>query len=295
MLRKIGAAGGLLLAMCTTGLHAQDTLSFHDDELFKKDVYKNVRADMEKGLVKGFTQLWQENMELKPEKIAVPYKKAQTAKSLPRTAVAKQLNDQVFVIWKFFRKTNENIEGIAVDATAFALNDEGVMVTNHHVFSKLLDKYAKFYEMDSTLFLSDLNGNIYGIDKILTYNENADLALFTVKNLHAAKINGIAIGKDAPVGADVNILSHPTGFPYYFSTGVVARNVKYSEFGGYTERMDITADYAVGSSGGPIVDAFGSLIGVVSSTHSIYAREQQNLQMVVKQAIPARSLFSMIQ
>jgi S1-C subfamily serine protease len=287
----------LLVPFLGTGisLFAQDTISFRDDEQFKKLVYKNARTEMEQGAVKGFMQLWSETVSVVPSKqVTVKYEQAKTRKPLSTVELAKQLNEQAFVIWKFFRKTDKNIEGIAIAATAFPINEEGTMVTNQHVLEVLFKKTPGFYEMDSTLFLSDVHGNVFSIDKVLSYDENADLALFTIKNIHGIKIHPIALGNDAPVGTPVYCMSHPEGFPYYLSAGMVARNARYEEFGAYTERMDITADYAIGSSGGPIVNEFGALIGVVSSTHSIYSRQREELQMVVKQTVPVRSIYSIM-
>lgn len=292
MFRKLVLFGMLLVS---GSLLAQDTIRFRDDDQFKKLVYKNVRVEMEKGGVKGFRELWAQAVNVVPsQKVNVKYELAKTRKPMASVAIAKQLNEQVFVIWKFFRKTDKNIEGISISATAFPINEEGTMVTNQHVLEVLFKKEAKFYDMDSTLFLSDVNGNVFSIDKVLSYDENADLALFTIKNAQGVKIHPISLGTDARAGTPVYLLSHPEGFPYYFSSGIVARNVKYEEFGSNTERMDITADYAIGSSGGPIVNEYGALVGVVSSTHSIYGRQREELQMVVKQTVPVRSIYSIM-
>ncbi|OMP79392.1 serine protease [[Flexibacter] sp. ATCC 35208] len=292
MFRKLVLLGLLLRA---GSLFAQDTMRFRDDEKFRNLVYNNARAEMEQGGMKGFRELWAQAVNVVPsQKVTVKYERAKARKPMTAVEVAKQLNDQVFVIWKFFRKTDKNIEGISISATAFPVNEEGTMVTNHHVFEVLFKKTPGFYEMDSTLFLSDVNGNVFSIDKVLSYDENADLALFTIKNNHGIKIHPITLGNEAPVGAPVYLLSNPEGFPYYFSAGHVARNAKYEEFGANTERMDITADYAIGSSGGPIVNEFGGLVGVVSSTHSIFSSQRQDLQMVVKQTIPVRSIYSIM-
>ena len=54
--------------------------------------------------------------------------------------------------------------------------------------------------------------------------------------------------------------------------------------------MQISADYGVGSSGGPIIDSHGNLVGIVSSTYSLYANPQtyQNFQMAIKKTVPVK-------
>jgi V8-like Glu-specific endopeptidase len=64
-------------------------------------------------------------------------------------------------------------------------------------------------------------------------------------------------------------------------------------------RMAITADYAKGSSGAPVFNRKGQVVGVVSSTSSIYYSvengKKENLQMVVKNCIPVESIRELIQ
>ena len=62
--------------------------------------------------------------------------------------------------------------------------------------------------------------------------------------------------------------------------------------------MSITADYAKGSSGGPVVDDAGHVVGMVSTTESIYYGSRANdpkdpkgpLQMVVKNCVPVEAI-----
>ena len=63
-------------------------------------------------------------------------------------------------------------------------------------------------------------------------------------------------------------------------------------------RMAITADYAKGSSGAPVLNSEGEVVGMVSATNSIYyTREKgqnQNLQMVVKLCIPVAAISKLL-
>ena len=65
--------------------------------------------------------------------------------------------------------------------------------------------------------------------------------------------------------------------------------------------MSITADFAKGSSGCPVLDDHGTVIGIVNNTESIYYdddgnRKQLDLQMVVKNAgTPSWAVLPMIE
>jgi serine protease Do len=286
----------VLVCFLQTIVRAQDTIGYRDDEVFRSEVYRNVRIDLSKGLIKGYHALKAETENLKPsQKVSVPYKMGTEQQPLLAPDIYKHLEPSVLIVWKLYRRTTSNIEGLSCIATAFPITGDGIIVTNYHVLQQIISKDIPLYEIDSTLFLSDAKGNIFGIDSVLTYNVNADIALFKVKNIHHTIIHPLSFGKEAATGAPVYLLAHPDGFPYYFSSGIVSRTAKYSQFGDYSERMDVTADYGKGSSGGPVVDQYGNVIGVVSSTHSIYANDRfENLQMVVKQTIPVKSIITLI-
>ncbi len=83
------------------------------------------------------------------------------------------------------------------------------------------------------------------------------------------------------------IIAHPKAYLYYFSEGMVNRMTQDVD-NIYSRRMELCADYAGGSSGGPIFDNKGNIIGLVSLTRSLYYNqsEERNLQMVVRQSAP---------
>ena len=63
-------------------------------------------------------------------------------------------------------------------------------------------------------------------------------------------------------------------------------------------RMAITADYAKGSSGAPVLNSEGEVVGMVSATNSIYYTkvrgQNQNLQMVIKSCIPVEAIQKLL-
>ena len=64
------------------------------------------------------------------------------------------------------------------------------------------------------------------------------------------------------------------------------------------DAVAVTADYARGSSGAPVLNSQGQVVAVVSSTESIYYSEdgqrQRDFQMVFRTCIPSSSLWKMI-
>jgi len=172
-------------------------------------------------------------------------------------------------------------------ASAFAIGKEGIIVTNHHVLEK---------DDGEILGVMDYKGNVFCVEKVLAANEEDDLAILKLRN---AELTPMALGKPANVGSDVWVISHPDRKMYMMTKGMVSRyNMILDKNRKPARRMSITADYAKGSSGAPVFNRKGQVVGVVSSTNSIYYNivngKKENLQMVVKNCIPVESIHKLI-
>jgi S1-C subfamily serine protease len=173
-------------------------------------------------------------------------------------------------------------------ASAFAIGQDGIIVTNHHVLET---------DEGEILGAMDAEGTVYGVEKVLAANQEDDLAILKLRN---AKLIPMALGKPASVGADVWVISHPNRKLYTMTKGMVSRyHMVFKNGQKPGRRMSITADYAKGSSGAPLFNRKGQVVGVVSSTSSIYYTvengKKENLQMVVKNCIPVESIHELIQ
>jgi thiol-disulfide isomerase/thioredoxin len=180
-------------------------------------------------------------------------------------------------------------------ATAVVLTADGICATNYHVLKNILGIAYHSKYSDSLLYVASPEGAVYGIEKILAINKNGDVAIFKV-NTGGQQLHPIALGTPANVGEAVHAITHPAGYPYYYSTGVVTRNVKISGEGAPGIRMEISADFARGSSGGPILDDKGNLIGMVASTSPIYyvQETEKAFQMVVKSTVPVQTIRELL-
>lgn len=222
---------------------------------------------------------------------AKPGKKKLTAPQL-----VNRRKDGVLMICKYYKAENGQPEKIKLHATATALTEDGICVSNWHVFMNFIQPELQLETADSITFVVTLKGDVYPIERVLAYSEKADAAIFRI-NTGVDRLTPVPLGAGLAVGETVHTLSNPEGYLYYYSKGVVARNTANHTAGPMGDRMEITADYAKGSSGGPILDDRGNLAGMVSSTHSIYAqdRPQINLQMVIKTTTPVGSIRRLFQ
>ena len=145
-------------------------------------------------------------------------------------------------------------------ATAWALTDDGILMTNWHVFEKVDRAYFG---------VANAKGDVFPMIDILACDKKADIAIVRVAGTGFTPLP--VATQPAEIGAWVGLLSHPGNQPFTFTQGTVTRYTK--NFGGLDaigERwMGITADYGGGSSGGPVVNRFGAVVGMACMTSNI--------------------------
>lgn len=177
-------------------------------------------------------------------------------------------------------------------ASGVVVDPDGVIATNHHVAAG---------ETAEAMGVLTADGRFFPVTEVLATNKNSDVALLRV----AAKgLTALPVRDDLGAGAPIYCYSHPANSFGCISEGIVTR---YCRMGGPDRNgavfMQITADYARGSSGGPIIDQCGNLVGLVSSTSPVlYADNaaakgtptgQGNLQMVRHNCVTGRAILDL--
>lgn len=229
------------------------------------------------------------------------------SKGLKDEDIFAKRESSVFIIGKLYGGGGTDVRW-DLTGTAFAIGEDGVCVTNYHVLKDIIRPDEN--NTDSVYFIVTADKKVYFMDGILAWSQNNDIAVFKV-NTQGNRLNPIPLGQPAQVGAPVFCISHPIGYFYYFSKGIVSRNVTidslhaaagYSSNGKRPVRMEITADYGIGSSGGPVLDKFGNLAGIISSTTTIFGgaadKDGQMVgqpQMVVRDTAPVKALADLLQ
>ncbi len=199
------------------------------------------------------------------------------------------------VVYKCGRCENWHVNA----ATCFAITDDGVFVANHHAFKERKPELGG-------MVVATEDGRVFPVTQVLASSAGDDVCIFKA-DLGGQRVEPLPLApKSQDPGGAVYVLSHPAGQHYVFTSGIVSRYAQVpteqslrSGNGGSTVRMCITADYAKGSSGGPILNAKGEVVGMVSSTGSIYYDDQngkqENLQMVMKFCVPLPLIRQLIQ
>ena len=163
---------------------------------------------------------------------------------------------------------------------------EDLVVTNYHV----VDQPER-----SGLAVRLFDGRVFMVEAVVAASERFDLAVVRIPK---TGVTPVALGQAAPVGAKVDLISHPNQKFYTLTEGRVARYFMTQRDRKTVPAMAITADFGRGSSGAPVLNEAGEVVGIAASTESLYYTEndddQKNLQMVFKNCVPVSQLREII-
>lgn len=127
------------------------------------------------------------------------------------------------------------------------------------------------------------NPKIYQIEGIVGIDKVNDLALLKVKGLSGRPLPLADISR-IEIGQDVYVLGNPQGLEGTISNGILSATGLRQI--GQENLLQITAPISGGSSGGPVMNSRGEVIGITVSS----ARNGQNLNF----AVPASFLSNLI-
>ena len=176
-------------------------------------------------------------------------------------------------------------------ATGWIVSEEGLVMTNAHVFEG---------DEKEVLGVITHDGRVFPIKEVLAADKSGDAAVFRIAT-EGASLPCLKFADSAAPGEEVTVISHPSGRLFSLTSGKISRfHRQHTEEGESTTWMSVTADFAVGSSGGPVLNAQGEVVGMVSSTLTAYSEESadtspaSDVQMVFKDCVPLavlRGLF----
>ena len=149
---------------------------------------------------------------------------------------------------------------------------ENVIATNLHVIEGAASGYAKIIGKKEK----------YDITGLVVVDQQRDLVLLKVQDANAP-ILVLSDNNDVSIGDEIYAIGNPQGLEGTFSKGIVSSFRKVDK----SIILQITAPISPGSSGGPILDTEGKVIGVSFATFN----SGQNLNFAIP-VLYLRSLLS---
>ena len=193
--------------------------------------------------------------------------------------------DSVFIMSTLY-KCGTCTDTHASVAAGFCIATNGVLVTNYHVMNATNGSFIAAVSFD---------GMAYPVREVLAADKDADIAIVRIE---ADTIAPIPLAAPADVGNVVCVISHPGEHFYLLTSGMVAGYyANCTHHRRRTPRMVITADFAQGSSGGPVLDMCGEVVGMVASTQTLATgddKDHERTQMVLKNCVPVESIRALI-
>ena len=133
--------------------------------------------------------------------------------------------------------------------TGFLVSSDGKLITNFHVIEKAASAVAK----------AD-NGGLFPVEGILASDPKNDLALLKLK---AKDLPFLSLGdsETIEIGTRIAIIGSPLGLEGTLSEGIVSAVREMGEI----KKLQITAAISPGSSGSPVMNAKGDVVGIASA------------------------------
>ena len=174
-----------------------------------------------------------------------------SVKAMDGPEIFKRYNSAVFMVF-----TSNGTEGY--QGSGFFIDNNGLGVSNYHVFKNTI-----IGEEQIKLAGSDV---AYKVTEVIAKDENHDYIVFRV---NCNKNNYLKIARDKPsVGERVYAIGSPRGLENTFSSGEISQWRS-------SDIIQINVQIDHGSSGGPLINQYGQVVGITSGT--FYDGSQANL------------------
>lgn len=184
---------------------------------------------------------------------------AQTGKRYTVPALASLMSPAVVFIG------NINAAGdVSSIGSGFVVDANGMIVTNYHVI-----------EGAQALQVRMKDGEIYDRVDVVDFDTRRDLAVLKIRAFKTLPVVRLGDSGRLEVGEDVVAIGNPKGLEHTVSAGMISA---FRQAEGY-RLLQISVPISPGSSGGPLFNMAGEVVGVTSA--GIIAEGAQNLNFAV--------------
>jgi len=142
-------------------------------------------------------------------------------------------------------------DSILSQGSGFFIHPSGIGISNYHVF-----KGTNTY--NDVIFTAD--DSALAIRNVIRVDTSYDYIIFRVENHDNCSFPYLKISRTMPqVGEDCFAIGNPKGLTHTLSTGIISQ-IRYD-----SAILQTTASFTFGSSGGPLFNANGEVIGITTA------------------------------
>ena len=177
-------------------------------------------------------------------------------------------------------------------STGFAVGEGGILCTCCHVVFEEEETIKESY-----VIAADADGQVFAVKAVLAADTDSDTCFLRID---ARGLKPLPFRFGARTGERVYCLSHPGGYYFMFTEGMIARlnrrpNDALDNNNNSTDQrtrpvlfLNVTAEFAPGSSGAAIVDEAGNVVGQVASIVDAGEAEPGDDQAVASPSVAIR-------
>ena len=240
---------------CATTQAAPNAAPFHLGRVISDDA-------IEAELIRAGTEFLKTGRGASASNIVTPPERGPVALKLPaparKTLTAAQVAARAragTLVVAFLHLCKKCPDYHIVAGAGIVLTANGVIATCHHLVD---DPDARQFVVMTG------EGRCFPVQKVLASSATNDVVLLQL-DTGGARLTPLPLEDDAPVGSRVFVLGHPESHYYTFTEGLVARHFTGQAETGAAEMMSITAEFAPGSSGCPILNERGNVVGMADN------------------------------
>lgn len=132
--------------------------------------------------------------------------------------------------------------------SGFLISPDGMIATNHHVLEGSAGALVKLS-----------NRSVFEVEEIIASDKERDLAVFKIDTKgEPLPFLSLQEGPGAEIGENIAVIGSPLGLEGTFTVGIVSSTRKRGD----VDFLQITAPISPGSSGSPVVNYGGKVVGV---------------------------------
>ncbi len=239
-----------------------EKLAEEEQEYYAKEVYKN-----------GFSMYLLENIkegkaiEAPASILILPSFANKIDKSIENLpSLIKKIEPSTVIIFAY-----DGTKEFLRQGSGFFISQNGDIITNYHVLEK-----ARFAEVKTA------DGKIYSVATIVAMDEESDIVRISI-DINSAYVCSLPLCSKLPKVAErIIVYGSPMGLEKTVSDGIISA---IREVPGYGKLIQITAPISPGSSGSPVLNMNGEVIGIAT----LQLVEGQNLNF----AIPSEKIVNL--
>lgn len=188
-------------------------------------------------------ELNQKELRLKEAELQLQRKEDSLRANIGSQSLSQYFEQNKAAVWRIYTLSNEGIS----QGSAFVIDQDGTAVSNYHVFADAQQYYAVNAE-----------GEKYSISGFYNSNESLDYVVFKIQS-KGNPFPFVKIASSSPnVGEDCFAIGNPYGLVLTISKGIISGMRQDDKY------IQTTAEITHGSSGGPLFNSRGEVIGITT-------------------------------